>query len=58
MDLLPVDGAAPDLRTDQHAGHRTFVVNSRQDRPNLPSDGCPFCPGGLEAPEPSRTLTI
>ena len=24
----------------------------RQDRPNLPSaDQCPFCPGGLEAPE-------
>ena len=30
---------------------RTFVVDSRQDRPNLPAAGCPFCPGGLEAPE-------
>ena len=40
-----------DLRTDVHTGCRTFVVGSRQDRPNLPA-GCPFCPGGLEAPEP------
>ncbi len=27
----------------------TVHVPSRQDRPNLPSQGCPFCPGGLEA---------
>jgi UDPglucose--hexose-1-phosphate uridylyltransferase len=40
-----------DLRTDELTGVRTFVVDSRQDRPNLPAGGCPFCPGGLEAPE-------
>ena len=40
-----------DLRTDELTGVRTFVVDSRQDRPNLPAAGCPFCPGGLEAPE-------
>ncbi len=40
-----------DLRTDWLTGVRTFMVNSRQDRPNLPAVGCPFCPGGLEAPE-------
>jgi UDPglucose--hexose-1-phosphate uridylyltransferase len=40
-----------DLRTDELTGVRTFVVDSRQDRPNLPAVGCPFCPGGLEAPE-------
>ena len=28
------------------------MVDSRQSRPNLPSTTCPFCPGGLEAPEP------
>jgi UDPglucose--hexose-1-phosphate uridylyltransferase len=28
------------------------VVASRQERPNLPDETCPFCPGGLEAPEP------
>jgi UDPglucose--hexose-1-phosphate uridylyltransferase len=39
-----------DLRTDELTGAYTFVVDSRQDRPNLPAAGCPFCPGGLEAP--------
>lgn len=29
-----------------------MIVAKRQDRPNLPSSGCPFCFGGLEAPEP------
>ncbi len=42
----------PDLRVDVHTGARTYVVGSRQERPNLPPGGCPFCPGGLEAPEP------
>lgn len=29
------------------------MARGRQDRPNLPSaSSCPFCPGGLEAPEP------
>ncbi len=32
------------------------VVTSRQARPNLPSAGCPFCVGGLEAPEPYDVL--
>jgi UDPglucose--hexose-1-phosphate uridylyltransferase len=44
--------AEPDLRVDIHTGARVYVVRSRQDRPNLPGDTCPFCPGGLEAPEP------
>ena len=41
-----------DLRVDPHSGALTFVVGSRQTRPNLPDATCPFCPGGLEAPEP------
>jgi UDPglucose--hexose-1-phosphate uridylyltransferase len=41
-----------DLRIDPHSGALTFVVGSRQTRPNLPDATCPFCPGGLEAPEP------
>jgi UDPglucose--hexose-1-phosphate uridylyltransferase len=47
------DGAGPvaDLRVDVHTGARTYVVGSRQVRPNLPPTVCPFCPGGLEAPE-------
>jgi UDPglucose--hexose-1-phosphate uridylyltransferase len=44
--------SAWDLRVDVHTGVRTYVVGSRQERPNLPAAGCPFCPGGLEAPEP------
>jgi UDPglucose--hexose-1-phosphate uridylyltransferase len=45
-----VDGR-PELRDDVHTGARTFVAGSRQTRPNLPETTCPFCPGGLEAPE-------
>lgn len=41
-----------DLRIDPYLGTRVHVVGTRQARPNLPSTGCPFCPGGLEAPEP------
>ncbi len=40
-----------ELRTDAHTGAQTFVVASRQERPNLPETTCAFCPGGLEAPE-------
>ena len=42
----------PDIRKDPHLGTVVHVVGTRQARPNLPSTGCPFCPGGLEAPEP------
>jgi UDPglucose--hexose-1-phosphate uridylyltransferase len=41
-----------ELRADVHTGASTYVVGSRQDRPNLPDTTCPFCPGGREAPEP------
>lgn len=40
-----------DRRLDPHLGTSVWVVGSRQSRPNLPSTGCPFCPGGLEAPD-------
>jgi UDPglucose--hexose-1-phosphate uridylyltransferase len=43
---------ATDLRVDPFLGTRVHYVGSRQRRPNLPVTGCPFCPGGLEAPEP------
>jgi UDPglucose--hexose-1-phosphate uridylyltransferase len=43
---------SPQLRADVHTGVRTYVVGSRQERPNLPEATCPFCPGGLEAPDP------
>jgi len=41
-----------DTRIDPFLGTRVHVVGTRQARPNLPSTGCPFCPGGIEAPEP------
>ena len=45
-----LDGKS-DLRTDVHTGVQTYVVESRQESPNLPEATCPFCPGGLEAPD-------
>ena len=51
----PIPASEPlddDVRTDPHLGTVVHVVRARQARPNLPSTGCPFCPGGLEAPEP------
>ena len=42
---------------DRLTGVQTYVVGSRQSRPNLAhkneptNQGCPFCVGGLEAPE-------
>ncbi|MCC5952454.1 MAG: galactose-1-phosphate uridylyltransferase [Acidimicrobiia bacterium] len=44
--------ADPPFRRDPLTGDVTFVVPKRQGRPNLPDSGCPFCVGGLEAPEP------
>lgn len=39
-------------RIDPVLGTVVHVVDGRQKRPNLPSSGCPFCVGGLEAPDP------
>jgi UDPglucose--hexose-1-phosphate uridylyltransferase len=41
-----------ELRRDPYLDTPVHVVPARQGRPNLPSTGCPFCVGGLEAPEP------
>jgi UDPglucose--hexose-1-phosphate uridylyltransferase len=41
-----------DLRIDPLTGGSVVVTPWRQQRPNLPEGPCPFCPGGLEAPEP------
>lgn len=44
-----------DIRVDSTLGTVVHVVGHRQSRPNLPSNTdtrrCPFCPGGLEAPD-------
>ncbi len=41
-----------ELRIDPLTGTKVVVTPWRQRRPNLPEGPCPFCPGGLEAPEP------
>ena len=45
-----------DIRRDPTLGTVVHVVGHRQGRPNQPTDAvnddCPFCPGGLEAPDP------
>jgi UDPglucose--hexose-1-phosphate uridylyltransferase len=47
-----MSGTHGDLRLDPLTHEWVNVVGHRQTRPNLPSAGCPFCVGGLEAPEP------
>jgi UDPglucose--hexose-1-phosphate uridylyltransferase len=39
-------------RIDPLSGDVTRIVADRQGRPNLPPAGCPFCVGGIEAPDP------
>ncbi len=51
----PVD---PSTRVDPWLGTVTHVVASRQDRPNLPSSHCPFCPGGIEARAARRAARV
>jgi len=46
---------AGEFRLDPHTRQWVNIVGHRQGRPNLPSTGCPFCVGGLEAPEPYDT---
>lgn len=45
-------------RVDPWLGTMVHVVASRQNRPNLPQAGCPFCVGGLEAAEPYTVKAI
>ena len=45
-------GPAGELRFDPLTREWVNIVGSRQTRPNLPATGCPFCVGGLEAPDP------
>jgi UDPglucose--hexose-1-phosphate uridylyltransferase len=41
-----------ELRRDPLTGDWVGIAGSRQGRPNRPANECPFCVGGLEAPEP------
>src|SRR5260221_9432916 len=57
---VPTDAAtgANELRFDLLTGEWVLLVPHRQDRPNLPDTGCPFCVGGLEAPDPYEVLAF
>jgi len=41
-----------ELRYDTLTGEWVGIAGERQGRPNRPSADCPFCVGGIEAPEP------
>jgi len=41
-----------EIREDALTGATVAVAAARQGRPNLPTETCPFCVGGLESPEP------
>jgi UDPglucose--hexose-1-phosphate uridylyltransferase len=44
---------------DPLTGREVVIADGRQERPNLPrSEGCPFCVGGLEAPNPYDVRTF
>ncbi|MGA1261946.1 MAG: galactose-1-phosphate uridylyltransferase, partial [Ilumatobacteraceae bacterium] len=58
MKTEPTTHQSSDVRVDPWLGTMVHVVASRQNRPNLPSAGCPFCVGGLEAPEPYTVKSI
>src|SRR5690349_14097404 len=47
--VTPPEPLVSSTRVDPWLGTITHVVASRQDRPNLPSSQCPFCPDGIEA---------
>jgi UDPglucose--hexose-1-phosphate uridylyltransferase len=36
---------------EPRSGATVWINGARQDRPNLPPSRCPFCPGGVEAPD-------
>jgi UDPglucose--hexose-1-phosphate uridylyltransferase len=44
-----------DAERDALTGREIRIVGHRQDRPNQPTDDCPFCPGGLDAPDAYET---
>lgn len=58
--MLPVNESkrsdVQDFRFDRFVGTSVHIVGRRQDRPMMhgqeASATCPFCPGGLEAPDP------
>jgi UDPglucose--hexose-1-phosphate uridylyltransferase len=53
VDGVPAENAdSHEMRFDVLSDEWVLIVPHRQDRPNRPERGCPFCVGGLEAPDP------
>ena len=54
--MVFVGNGSENMRVDPILGTVVHVVGNRQSRPNLPANtvtsNCPFCVGGLEAPDP------
>ena len=46
------DQSPPTSGSTRTSARSCTSSGARQARPNLPSTGCPFCVGGLEAPDP------
>jgi UDPglucose--hexose-1-phosphate uridylyltransferase len=55
--VAEADPDLPGLLVDPLTGATVAVAPARQDRPDRPA-GCPFCVGGLEAPEPYDVLAF
>ncbi len=52
------DHPASEMRIDPYLGTVVHIVESRQGRPNLPPNGCPFCVGSSEVPEPYTVKSV
>lgn len=46
----------PELRFNPLLGTYTMVATNRQQRPHLPEDNCPFCPGSGKVPDDYEVL--
>ena len=58
MPDQPAAGNTGNVRVDPWLDTVVHVVAARQQRPNLPATGCPFCVGGIEASEPYTVKSI
>jgi UDPglucose--hexose-1-phosphate uridylyltransferase len=52
VGALILETQCSELRYDSLSGEWVGIAGERQGRPNRPSADCPFCVGGIEAPEP------
>ena len=58
MPDQPAASNTGNVRVDPWLDTVVHVVAARQQRPNLPATGCPFCVGGIEASEPYTVKSI